>query len=322
MRKLYKLVSLLVLVTWLINPSESKAQDPIFTQFYANPLYLNPAFAGSVRCPRFVLNYRNQWPNLYRTYITYAASYDQHIDALSGGIGLMVYNDRAGNNVINSTAISGVYSYQLNVSRNLTIRTGLQATYMQKTLDGSKLTFGDMIDQRNGFIYPTGETDATQNITKGYPDFSAGILAYSKKYFVGASVHHLTQPNEGFIGTSKLPMKITAHGGVVIPVGDRSAETSISPNILFQRQQNFQQLNIGLYANKGPIVGGIWYRNQDAFILTVGIQQKLFKIGYSYDVTVSKLANATAGSHELSTSLQLPCKPKKKKFRTISCPSF
>ena len=37
------------------------AQDPSFTQFYANPLYLNPAFAGTARCPRLNLNYRNQW---------------------------------------------------------------------------------------------------------------------------------------------------------------------------------------------------------------------------------------------------------------------
>jgi hypothetical protein len=45
-------------------------------------------------------------------------------------------------------------------------------------------------------------------------------------------------------------------------------------------------------------------------------------MGYSYDVTVSKLTNTTAGSHEISFQLQFECKPKKKKFRTVSCPSF
>ena len=40
----------------------TKAQDATFSQFYANPTYLNPALAGSGICPRVSLNYRNQWP--------------------------------------------------------------------------------------------------------------------------------------------------------------------------------------------------------------------------------------------------------------------
>jgi len=52
------------------------AQDPQFTQFYANPLYLNPAFAGTARCPRVTMNYRNQWPVLTGTFVITSASYD------------------------------------------------------------------------------------------------------------------------------------------------------------------------------------------------------------------------------------------------------
>ena len=46
------------------------AQDPIFTQFYSNPVYLNPAFSGTHHCPRIVSNYRNQWPNFSGDFIT------------------------------------------------------------------------------------------------------------------------------------------------------------------------------------------------------------------------------------------------------------
>ena len=42
-------------------PFAGNAQDPEFTQFYANPLYLNPALTGVERCPRVILNYRNQY---------------------------------------------------------------------------------------------------------------------------------------------------------------------------------------------------------------------------------------------------------------------
>src|SRR5436190_2720521 len=93
------------------------AQDPEFTQFYANPLYLNPAFAGSTRCPRISLNYRNQWPALSGTFVTYTASYDQHVEALGGGLGLLVLNDKAGEGTLTTANISAVYAYQLNVTR-------------------------------------------------------------------------------------------------------------------------------------------------------------------------------------------------------------
>ena len=322
--------------------SEIKAQDPEFSQFYAAPLYLNPAFAGSARCPRIGLNYRNQWPALSKTFITYAAAYDQHVDGISGGLGLLVMNDKAGEGTINTTSISGMYAYQLNVSRDFSIRMGLQATWMQKRLDWDKLYFGDQIDPRYGFVYNTQE-GRPEDLSKSYPDFSAGILAYSSKVYGGVAVNHITEPDEAFIleGSSKLPMKITAHLGAMLPVGDtrvykyaasRDEGTYVSPNILYQQQASFNQLNLGVYVLKSPLIGGLWYRanfgkdqfiSSESFIALVGVQKGLFKFGYSYDVTISKLtSNATAGSHEISFGVQFECRPKKKRFRTISCPSF
>ena len=207
-------------------------------------------------------------------------------------------------------------------NRYFSMKFGFQATYLQKSIDWDKLNFGDQIDKRYGFIYQTNEIPGGNSI--GKPDFSVGVLGYSKMFYFGFASHHLTQPIEGFTesGSAKLPRKYTGHLGAVIPIKRDPKDGTISPNILFQMQQNFAQLNLGLYASKGPVVGGIWYRNQDSFILLVGIQTDVIKFGYSYDVTVSKLSNATAGSHEISFGLQFDCRPKRRKFRTISCPSF
>jgi type IX secretion system PorP/SprF family membrane protein len=313
-----RLVIVLALCT--VGMGDLFAQDPEFTQFYANPLYLNPSFAGTARCPRICLNYRNQWPGITGTFVTYSASYDQHIDAIQGGVGFLFTNDRAGQATINTTNISGIYSYQLNITREFSMKIGMQATYAQKSVDWSKLNFGDMIDPRRGFVYNTAEVPNVTSRTN--VDFSAGLLGYSRRYFFGFAVHHITEPDEGFLGQSKLPMKYTGHAGAVIPLGGRYGDSNVSPNILYQKQGDFEQLNLGIYFTKGPVVGGAWYRNRDSFILLLGFQQDLFKFGYSYDVTVSKLTNATAGSHELSFQMQFECKPKKKKFRTVSCPSF
>jgi type IX secretion system PorP/SprF family membrane protein len=145
---------------------------------------------------------------------------------------------------------------------------------------------------------------------------------FTKMFFLGFAAHHLTQPDEGLISSSKLPMKLTVHGGATIPVGGKGSGTTISPNILYQQQQDFRQLNLGLYVTKGAVVGGLWYRNNDAFIVLIGMQKGMFKIGYSYDVTISKLSNASAGSHELSLGMQFTCKRPKPKYRPGICPSF
>ena len=217
--------------------------------------------------------------------------------------------------------VSGIYSKQIPINRNFSINAGFQATYGQKSLDWTKLTFGDMIDERRGFVKYTEEIEGAGK--KSFVDFSAGAVAFSKYIFVGFAAHHLTQPDEALLGPqSKLPVKLTGHAGAVIPVGDKSNETSISPNILYQQQQNFRQLNLGLYVTKGALVGGFWYRNNDALIILIGVQQGVFKAGYSYDVTVSKLTNASAGSHEISIGMNFYCKKPKPKYCPGVCPSF
>ncbi len=316
--KLFIIIKVNILVITFC-ASEIKAQDPQFTQFYANPLYLNPAFAGSVYCPRICMNYRNQWPNLSGTYVTNSMSYDRHIDAINGGIGLIVIQDNQARGTLKTIQSSLMYSYQISINRHVSIRASLQAGFFQKVLDKTKLNFGDMIDARRGFVWNTNEQIPSQ--TKTNLDFSSGVMIYSKHYYAGIATHHLTQPDEGLQGPSKLPLKITAHAGAVIPL-EKGNESSISPNILFQQQQNFTQLNLGLYFVKGNFVGGLWYRNSDAFIVLIGLQTDHFKIGYSYDVTVSKLSNNTAGSHELSLQIQFGCKKPKPRFRPDSCPLF
>jgi type IX secretion system PorP/SprF family membrane protein len=318
----------IVLLIALLASVHAFAQDPQFTQFYANPLYLNPAFAGSVHCPRICLNYRNQWPALTGTFVTTSASYDQQIPSIYSGIGVLVLGDQAGEGTLNTSRFSGIYSYQLTVTRDFSIRFGLEATLMQRKIDWDKLTFGDMIDPRYGFIYPTTETRPTTS--KSFPDFSAGILAYTSHVYGGVAVDHLTEPEESFIrpaAGSKLPMKITGHAGAIIPIGGmRNEETYFSPNIIYQLQRDFQQLCIGAYIAKPPLVGGLWYRqagrNGDSFQALVGLQQGIFKFGYSYDITISTLAASSAGSHEVSLGVVFPCHPRKKRFKTIKCPTF
>lgn len=302
------------------------AQDPTFTQFYANPIYLNPAMAGSSGCPRVALNYRNEWPQLTGNYNTFSAAYDTYAKSISGGIGVIATHDMQGQGTIQTSMLGLIYSYNLKVTRKFSLMFGARAAYYQKYLDWSKLTFGDMIDPRRGFIYQTGDVPRG-NGRRGFFDASAGFIGFSKHFYFGGAVYHLNRPDESMIlGTSKLPMRFTGHIGAEIPIGNKgryASTTSIMPNIIYQYQNGFQEINIGTYIKYGNFTVGAWYRNKDAFILCFGITTEKFRLGYSYDLTVSKLGNGVSGgSHEISMGLNLKCKKKPKNFRKISCPSF
>jgi type IX secretion system PorP/SprF family membrane protein len=305
----------------------ASAQDPAFSQFYANPLYLNPAFAGTNDCPRANLNYRDQWPGVGRTYVTTSVSWDQHIQAIGGGLGVLISQDRTGNGNLNTTHASLLYSYRLQLNNKFAMKAGFEASYRRIDVDWTDLTFGDMIDPQYGFIFATNEDIGNYDQSVNYPDFSAGLLGYSENFFFGFAAHHLTQPNQGFISESQLPTKFTIHAGGNIKLNKYKNAFTISPNFLYQKQQDFEQFNYGIYVYKGPVVGGLWARNSltnfDSFILMIGLVQESFKFGYSYDITVSNLKNSnTLGAHELSFTLFLPCRTNNKSFNTISCPKF
>jgi type IX secretion system PorP/SprF family membrane protein len=308
------------------------SQDPEFSQFYANPLYLNPALAVAPVCPRLIGNFRDQWPTIGGAFVTYSASYDQYVDFLHGGIGLLFTADRTGGGNLNTTALSLMYAYKFNISEHLYASTALQVGYFQRRLVWENLTFEDMIDPQNGFVLPTSEKQP-DNLTVAAPDFSAGVfLGYDNIVYGGIAVDHLSQPKIGFYAdnTSKLDMKITAHVGSVINLkGNGSSEDkefSISPNVLYQQQFKFHQLNLGLYLTYDFLLTGLWFRysfeNADAIIPMVGIHYKNLQIGFSYDATISNLKSATGGAYEASLSWQFPCIEKRRTIKAIKCPRF
>ena len=308
--------SLILIVLLAFGMTSLQAQDPIFSQFYAAPLQINPAFTGTTYTPNISMIYRNQWPTL-NAYQTYSVSFDQFFEPMNSGIGLMVTTDDAGQGLIKLSRISGFYSYKVAVNRELSLKFGVEATYAQVRLNWDELVFFDQIDQIYGYFDAAGNENTSEeiqpdNLTKSYLDMSAGILAYSKQFYFGISMKHLNTPDESFIPVNQnlnvgLPMRFTLHGGAefVLRKGNKRRQGSfLSPNAMFVKQGDFGQLNLGTYANLGMVFGGVWYRhaftNPDAAIFLVGLQKGNYKFGYSYDLTISRLSGNTAGSHEVS----------------------
>jgi len=322
----------LTIATLLIFPFVAKGQDYTYSQFYANPLYLNPALAGVEYCPRIAANYRNQWPSLPGAFVSYSLSYDQFVDVVKGGVGVILNYDKSGTAAINQFTISAMYAYRLRISERLSASFSLQGGFGQRNVKLEDLILDPSTGQGGGSpVQPVLENfDGNVN----YMDFAGGFfVSWDEKFYLGGAAHHITQPNISFLDESdnQINMKITIHGGANFGFDNgygRSSdgEFTISPNFLFQQQGNFRQMNLGTYLSYSIFVAGIWYRhafeNPDAAIILIGITRDNLRLGYSYDYSLSKLSNVSGGAHEVSVAWVFDCDKKSKRPKAIKCPRF
>lgn len=314
-----KFLKLIILIGFI--PAILHAQDPNYSQFYANPIFMNPAFAGTTELQRVVANYRNQWPQQGNAFTTYSLSYDRLLNNLKSGLGIQVNYDREPNNVINSSWATVSYSHHVQLGMETFMTLGLQGGLVVKQYDVNGLVFPSNIDQISGQIsgnVPISITEAR----KTFPDFAVGLVGQHKRTFWGISAHHLSRPDESIVegdNKGKVPVKITALAGNrsrKLHHGLLSREFTLSPNILYQQQGSFKQLNLGIYMIEKSFLFGGWFRHNfdvrpDALIALIGYARERFQFGYSFDFTLSKLSNYSHGSHEVSLTFFLGAKSRK-----------
>jgi len=331
-----KLLLLLLLI--IASSGPAKAQDPQFSQFYANPLYLAPSFAGLTEGSRIGTNYRNQWPQLSGNFITYTFSYDYNFDQFNSGAGLLFMQDRAGSGNLRTTNIGLLYSYDFAINNNWRVRPGLHFFYTERAVDFDRLLFNDQI-RPDGNMPTTIELPPQSRVYT--VDFSTSAMVYSESYWFGFALDHLIKPNQSFYDfegeefeVAKMPVKFSLFGGTkFIREGRliRPLAESLQLAFLYRNQGEYNQLDLGMYWYKNPLVLGAWYRGipglssgggSDAAIFLVGYKIEQFNIGYSYDFSISGLIGSTGGAHEISityswSSVRIPQKP-----TMVPCPEF
>lgn len=329
--------------------AEVSAQDPQYSQYYAAPLYLNPAMAGGELTGRVGFNYRNQWPSIDAQFTTFSAYYDTYLPDYNSGIGIHIMQDTEGAAKLRSTSVSAMYSYELKLGENSYFRPGFQASYIRRQIGFyENLVFANQINPND----PFGPTLPGSDIPGlgdpvGLLSLSVGGLFFTQNLWAGVSAHHVNEPNQSFIdGISPLPMKLSFHAGYRIDLGEGSMRSdfthmrrqrSFTPTVNYKMQGPFEQLDVGAYLYLEPIVFGLWYRglpykpvenqsNRDAIVMMVGVNLiSGLNIGYSFDYTVSQLGIQSGGAHELSLSWTLPNSYQGKPSRRdtiLPCPKF
>jgi type IX secretion system PorP/SprF family membrane protein len=300
------------------------AQDPQFVQSHSNAIYLNPALTGCFISPVISESYRSQWPNPTSTYKTYSTSYHQFVNALHGGLGFYYMYDNVGERTMETNRINISYAVHFEVTEKLVLRIGATGGYVTRKVDWDKLTFGDLIDPRYGNIYPT--VDSRPPSTISFFDCGIGTVAYMKNFYIGASIDHLSQPDESFITDaegSELPSKFLLNAGGYIPLGNEEGKFSLNPDIMYLSQRDFDKTTLSVtFRIKYLLLGSGISDYQDGIFL-IGFENKFLRLSYSYDWTSVAYADLAAYSHELFLSVKLfHVHPKKKSWTPINMEAF
>jgi type IX secretion system PorP/SprF family membrane protein len=307
-----------------------QAQDFFYTQVYTNRLYYNPAFAGSTPCPQLKISYRDQWPQVQNAYQTMGAAYQQQADLLHGGLGLLVSNDRQANGALNSFHFSGIYAYHVHIDHYTTMNLAIQAGATNRSANWGQLTYADMLSPGAGTTGSTSENLPAQ-ASATHEDLSAGAILFKPRWWGGISAHHLSGPPLSGIESKRAPLKLTLLGGYrhdIVHGRIKRGDLSLMPSLLYQYQNNMQQVFYGLHVKYLSISTGLWLRHNpvfqfDCIATMLGLSYKNITFAYSYDYSVSGIGHAGIGAHEIGLSIDFICLDRKKRWkRAIKCPEI
>ena len=281
--------------------------DPHFSQFYANPLWLNPALTGVVDGDlRLNCNVKNQWGRIGSGYQTQSLALDYR-PTNQIGLGFTALSQTAGTAGYKYLSAYSSFSYGVELSTEFEwLNFGLQAGLINRSVDLSKFQTDSQYDPFFGFNpgLPTNENLLSENATTF--DAGAGVFYHddnpykTANYFVGASASHLSRPKDPFATDGqnyKLPVRLNFHGGVKLTM---SKNLALTPHLIYIRQNKNEITAAGTYTeirveNDDTLILGAMYRFDDAILANIGYRVGRIGLCASYDFNTSALNTATKG---------------------------
>ncbi len=343
------LIIALMITLYLIS-TNGYGQSAVFSQYYSSALYLNPALAGLEKDTYIGINYRSQWGNLNLPFSTFQFSFIQPITKPGakkkhlGGVGITFLNDVAGASkefVTKGASLAGAYNFHLNRHGNNIIATAVQLGASMQRINFDGLRWTSQYSSLTGFDQSLPGEAGLTNDQVFHPIVNAGLMWYytnkqqnmsylSTSLYNGLSVSNIL-PSNGYYLYSKSNASILykIHGGLYSTF---NRKVDLSPNYLVQLQDNNFQFNLGMYVGYSithpqslsvtgstKILLGVWYRLQDAVIISTGISNAVWNMGFSYDSNITSLSKAFGygSAYELSLSYKVV---KKNGFKRFSSP--
>ena len=314
------------------------AQDIHWSQFNDNPLFQNPGNAGRFNGDiRFVGNFRDQWRSVTTPFQTLSMSVDgKPLWNRNIGIGGLFFHDVSGDGAFRTVELQLNLAYALKLNQDSThiFKPGINLGMNHRQVNWDAFSFDN---QFNGQQYDPSLATNENYLTDRRTNFSFGIggvyeFLMSKKlsFNAGIGAFNLNRPNQGFYGAivpRDIRLNVFARANYAL-----NYDWDLLPSLSFSNQGKYRELVLGSsikytltnrLGDYKAVYAGLWYRNRDAFFLSLGMDYQSWFVGVSYDINFSKLvpASNTRGGFEIAVRyIMFRFKPKKVVHRI--CPDY
>ncbi|MDQ3110436.1 MAG: type IX secretion system membrane protein PorP/SprF [Bacteroidota bacterium] len=306
-----KILTLLILAFG--STQASAQQDPQFSQYMHNKLFINPAYAGMKKALCFSAIYRNQWNGFDGAPNSGVFSADIPLRK-NGGAGFNFMYDKLG--FESNVSFRGNYSYRVKLTKEAKLGIGIDLGGFSKRVGPSANQQWQATTnwQTDGVIPPLIKTTVL--------DMGFGLWFQNERLWAGISTTHLNgkKIDDGTTTVSNtqhsLIFQMARHyfitGGAKLDLGPH---WEIKPSFLIKTDATITTFDLtALVVYDKRFWFGASYRMQDAICPMIGFtvpgtseEEDLgLKVGFAYDYTTSKLSNYSNGSFELFVNYCMP----------------
>ncbi len=271
-------------------------QKAMFSQYMFNGLVVNPAYSSIDESLNITALSRHQWVGFEGAPNTQTVSLHSPVKESNSSFGVILMRDQIGEVITENMGM-------LSLAQRVEI---FDDTYLALGISGGLSKFQanySQISDGNSFLDPVFNDE---NEFRG--NVGLGLMFFSKKLYAGISSPSFME----FKGTRRTSTSFKKHyiinGGYLMALGEN---LKFKPNILFKYVNGSpmqMDLNANFLISETLWLGASW-RSFDSmdFLAEIQISPKM-QIGYSYDMTHSRLASVQKGSHEFVLSFRLPVK--------------
>jgi type IX secretion system PorP/SprF family membrane protein len=299
-------------------------QEPMYTQYMFNKTLFNPACVGSNGHLAANIIHRQQWIGFDGAPVTQAFNIHSPLRSEKIGVGLSLVRDKIG--PTETYDLFAAYAYQFQLGYDLKLALGVQGGFTNWHTDFLNVNVENGTDQ----VFQ-------QNFTIWKPNFGAGAYIYSKKFYAGIGCPRLLEHNLGVRSNDQNPIFASNYRhfygtlGAVFPIGNS--------NMVFRPSAMVKTTGLGSSFYRNDVKQNIGAPTTVDLDASVFMQETLWlglafrsayskkyksaesldlrvawyfrnglRMGASYDILLSKIRTASAGSIEVMLGYEFDIK--------------